>query len=342
MYLSRLIPSRMGSRVLSARIVTPAFPRLFSSTSNTATKHFTNRQPLTNLFQSSKRWYATFRDNSSHGIRRARRVKEQSEGLRSNFSGGAGIPPFWRNPQNMKTLKRCGIFTVGFCCITHFATPYVYTYVPGFLYFKSHPQYVIYAIIGANLAVFGMWRLPLCYRILQRYFILEKDHIVARSALLGSAFSHQDFWHLAMNMMALYSFGPSLISWIGVSQFTVMYLNSCVISSFVAVLLPMMARSSLRVASLGASGAIFSVFGTFAYLFPTAGISLLFFPIPGGAWVAFMGSIAVNAAGFFMRWGAIDYAAHLGGSLAGIYYGYVCREQIKEKLERRNRRMGLF
>lgn len=171
-------------------------------------------------------------------------------------------------------------------------------------------------------------------RYLSRYGLLVKDNF-SGLAMVGSAFSHQSLSHILINMFVLQSFGSTLISVIGAENFTSLYLNSAVISSFVSILIPVLTRSSLLTASLGASGAIFSVFGAFSYLFPKAPLAFFFIPVPGGAWFLFLATIAYNAAGSVLRWGVHDYAAHLGGSAAGIAYGWYYNKKRKEAVRRR-------
>lgn len=132
----------------------------------------------------------------------------------------------------------------------------------------------------------------------------------------------------------LYSFGSSICGFLGASNFLTMYLNSAVVSSFFSLLIPTALRASLSVGSLGASGALMSVFGTFAYLFPKANIGLFFVPIPGGAWFVFLASVAVNAAGIVLKWSRYDFSAHLGGCVAGVAYGWWYDRLRRERMKR--------
>ncbi|KAM9930532.1 hypothetical protein OXX59_000436 [Metschnikowia pulcherrima] len=228
---------------------------------------------------------------------------------------------YGRNKINWNALKKPALFTASFCVVTTLATPYLMQ-IPPLSYFRSHPRVMVYAIIGMNVAGFLAWRSPVFSRYMTRYGLLMKDNIRSQWSLLGSAFSHQDPFHLMFNMLMLYSFGTSFATAVGASNFLAMYLNSAVISSFVSVAIPTIMRTSMTVASLGASGALFGVFGAFAYLAPKAPVALFFLPVPGGAWVLFLGSIAINAAGIALKWGRYDFGAHLGGCLAGAAYGW--------------------
>jgi rhomboid-like protein len=193
---------------------------------------------------------------------------------------------------------------------------------------------LIYGIIGINAAVFGLWKVPKYWRLLSRYALLEKDVMYSKWSIIGSSFSHQEFWHLGVNMLALYSFGTSLATIVGPSMFLQLYLNSGVIASLASIVYPILFKIPVAAASLGASGSLFGVFGTFAYLIPKAKIMLFVFPIPGGAWVAFLGACAWNIGGMFMRWGSFDYAAHLGGSVAGVVYGWWISKKIEQRRQR--------
>lgn len=62
-------------------------------------------------------------------------------------------------------------------------------------------------LIGLNLAVFGLWRIPPAWRMLNRYFLSSALYPRALS-MVGSAFSHQKFMHLAVNMTILFYLGP--------------------------------------------------------------------------------------------------------------------------------------
>lgn len=238
------------------------------------------------------------------------------------------------NRSNWDKLKKPFLFTVAFCVATTLVSPYLFNYTP-LAYFKRNPQALLWSIIGINGAVFLMWRIPRLQWFTMKYGILFKDNIQSSWSLLGSAFSHQNFFHFFVNMLALQSFGSTLVAYLGVSNFTTMYLNSAVISSFASLAIPTFLGSSLSVASLGASGAIFSVFGVFSYLFPTAPVGFFFIPIPGGSWTLFLGTTVWNAVGTVLRWGTFDYAAHLGGSIIGLAYGYWYNRKRKEQIRRK-------
>ena len=275
---------------------------------------FTSNLNVTRPLQSSffPRFPSLFRN--SKAVSQVRSYRHSDTWARYNKHYG-------RNKINWRTLRNPAIFTVSFCAGTTLAVPYLFQ-IPPFSVFKRNPNALVFTLIGLNVAGFLAWKSPVGSRYMARYGLLVKDNVASVFSLLGSAFSHQEGMHLLFNMLMLYSFGSTLCGYVGASNFLTMYLNSAVLSSFVSLALPIVTRSSMLIASLGASGAIFSVFGAFSYLFPRSAIAFFFLPIPGGAWFAFLGTMAFNVAGLFMKWGRYDYAAHLGGCLAGIGYGW--------------------
>ncbi|MCK1794561.1 rhomboid family intramembrane serine protease [Streptomyces sp. XM4193] len=121
--------------------------------------------------------------------------------------------------------------------------------------------------------------------------------------LVTSAFLHQEFWHIGFNMMALWFLGPPLEQALGRLRFITLYLLSALGGNVLTYWL--MAQNVL---SLGASGAIFGLFGATAVLMrrmrsdmrPIAvllGINLVITFLPGLniAWQAHLGGLIVGA-----------------------------------------------
>lgn len=215
----------------------------------------------------------------------------------------------------------------------------LFEYIPPFTYFRNRPKELVYTILGINVAVFGLWQAPKLWPFLQKYMLLQKNQLSSKWSIIGSAFSHQEFWHLGMNMLALWSFGTSLASMLGTANFFSLYMNGAIAGSLFSMWYPVLAKMMTIGPSLGASSALFGVFGCFAYLIPNAKILLFVFPIPGGAWVAFLASVVWNAAGCALKWGSFDYAAHLGGSAIGVLYGWLIHKKVEQRRRRINRRL---
>jgi len=62
------------------------------------------------------------------------------------------------------------------------------------------------AIIGLNLGVYLLWKVPPAWRMLNRHFIIVNAWPRATS-MIGSVFSHQTLKHLALNMGLLWFIG---------------------------------------------------------------------------------------------------------------------------------------
>lgn len=258
--------------------------------------------------------------------------------------GQLGRTSFYREPNYnnvgnniIKPFIFVMLFTVG----TYFVTPYLFEYTP-MSYFKKNPQHLIWTILGLNAVVFGLWQIrysnALLYKTLEKYFIMDRSALTRSSnwSLILSSFSHQEPFHLLVNMGCLYSFSGSMISMLGVTGFTSLYLISGAWASFFSLAYSQVFRYFGR--SLGASGSISGVFTAFATMFPQAGIAFFFIPVPGGASVAAGLFALYNVAGCLLKWGSFDYAAHLGGMWVGFLWGMFLRWKVqKEEEERRNR-----
>ena len=141
--------------------------------------------------------------------------------------------------------------------------------------------------------------------------------------LITSMFVHANILHLVSNMYALYVIGPIIEKYYGKGKFLLIYLGSGIIGSLFSVVLT-------NYASVGASGAIFGLFGALLYfgykyratldgflrssIIPTLLVNLLLgFIIPG-----------------------IDVSAHLGGLIGGLLFSYqtgvVNKEKTKDKI----------
>ncbi|WBW73004.1 mitochondrial rhomboid protease [Schizosaccharomyces osmophilus] len=189
---------------------------------------------------------------------------------------------------------------------------------------------VIYSIIGINVGIFALWRIPAFHRALEKYAVMNPTFVNLPSIIV-SAFSHQSGWHLLFNMMAFYSFAPAILDVFGKNQFLAFYTSSILFSNL-ASLLHNRLRYGVKAhpGSLGASGAIYAIAAATAYFFPNASVSIIFLPfIPIKIGVALLGLMAFDTWGLvskrFAQYTFFDHAAHLGGGVFGwLYakYGY--------------------
>ena len=119
--------------------------------------------------------------------------------------------------------------------------------------------------------------------------------------LLTAAFLHGGVLHIALNMYALFLFGPPLEAALGRVRFTALYLLSALGGSALSYTF-----SNPGTPSLGASGAVFGLLGAFLVVNrkmgrDTSGVLVL---------------LGINFAYGFIASG-IDWRAHLGGLIAG-------------------------
>ena len=139
--------------------------------------------------------------------------------------------------------------------------------------------------------------------------------------MILSVFSHYGSLHLLCNMVALHSFMDPTVDLLGPEQFLGVYLSAGVISSLASMTYKV-ATSSAGL-SLGASGAIFCVVGMSASFQPDEQLTLIFLP-----WITFPASLgirmmmAADIAGMLLRWRFLDHAAHMGGTLYGIFWAH--------------------
>ncbi len=126
-------------------------------------------------------------------------------------------------------------------------------------------------------------------------------------------FLHGDFWHLLMNMLMLFFFGPPLESKWGSKEFIRYYL----VCGFGGVALSLLFVSY---SIIGASAAIYGIMLAFAMVWPNAPIYVWgIFPVKAKWLVAFLFLITFMNA-FGGAGGGVAHFAHLGGFLAGLIY----------------------
>jgi membrane associated rhomboid family serine protease len=127
---------------------------------------------------------------------------------------------------------------------------------------------------------------------------------------LTSAFLHapNQVLHIAFNMIALWSVGPFLEASLGRWRFLALYLLSAVGGSVMFLLLATPYTASWFTVLVGASGAVFGLFGAVLVVLRRVGRSargivgilvingVLGFLLPGVAWQAHLGGLVVGAA----------------------------------------------
>lgn len=246
--------------------------------------------------------------------------------------GGRGSGNQWQ--QYWKMFQYPIFFSLGFVVFNAVALP-IFFRSPLGTPLRRKPEYAIYGLIGLNLLGFLAWKTSKGMKFMYKHGLLHKDPSQFTTwSMLGSAFSHQEIWHVGVNMFVLYQFGTPVAKWIGSERFLEVYLDGAVLSSLGSLMLPVMFGAFSGIPSLGASGAVFTIFGLFSMLNPNAGVGIIFIPIYFPAYLVFWGSTAWNAAGLVLRWGRFDYAGHLAGSAVGAIWGWVLSRRAKRRQPR--------
>lgn len=178
------------------------------------------------------------------------------------------------------------------------------------------PRLVTKVLLGINAAVF-VAVLAVGNRLLdelllfgqaatERYGPLEGVAEGQWYRLFTSMFLHQEIWHIAMNMLGLWFLGPPLEQALGRVRFLGLYLLSGLGGGAVTYLL-----AAPQQASLGASGAIFGLFGATAVLMRRLRYDMR--PI--------LILLAINLV-FTFTWKSIAWEAHIGGLVTGVLLAF--------------------
>ncbi|MES5819231.1 rhomboid family intramembrane serine protease [Streptomyces sp. RG80] len=133
--------------------------------------------------------------------------------------------------------------------------------------------------------------------------------------LVTSMFTHQEYWHIAFNMLSLWWLGGPLEAALGRARYLTLYLVSGLVGSVLAYLL-----ASPTTATLGASGAIFGLFGATAVLMRRRNYDMR--PI-----------IALLVINLIFTFGGsnISWQAHIGGLVGGVVIGYAMVDAPRER-----------
>src|SRR5688572_5738149 len=193
--------------------------------------------------------------------------------------------------------------------------------VDSVMNFSKSNLYVTYALIAINVVVFVAMAIsgvnvmsPTGYDIILwggNYSSLTLSGDWWR--LLTCVFIHIGIIHLLFNMYALYMIGTYLEPLLGKSQYIIAYICTGIFASLASLW-----WHDIPVASAGASGAIFGMYGIFL-AFLTTNL------IPKKLRNALLQSILVFI-GFNLLYGmkaGIDNAAHAGGLISGMLIGYL-------------------
>lgn len=183
--------------------------------------------------------------------------------------------------------------------------------------FKIKKPIVTYFFIAINILIFFFCHFN---SSILNSFYLTKNLNGEYYRLISAAFTHYDLFHLLFNMYALYVIGSQIESFYGKRKYCLIYLFSALTASLMSI--TFMPDNG---ASLGASGAIFGLFGALLYfgyhyrLYLGTVLKSQIIPL-----------IIFNLIFGFMITG-VDNAAHIGGLVGGILISMACGVKYKSK-----------
>ncbi|NIO45070.1 MAG: rhomboid family intramembrane serine protease [Candidatus Aenigmarchaeota archaeon] len=165
--------------------------------------------------------------------------------------------------------------------------------------------------------------LQFIFPITENFALVSSEFLFKPWTIVTYLFLHGDASHIFGNMFALALFGSILEKIIGGKKFLIMFFVSGIIAG--------MGSITFYEASIGASGAIYGIFGTLAILRPKMTVYMgLGVPMPMIAAVFFWALL--DFLGFFSAAGGIAYAAHLFGLAFGLAYGFYLKKDYGENI----------
>jgi membrane associated rhomboid family serine protease len=200
----------------------------------------------------------------------------------------------------------------------------------------EHMPLVTILLIGINVIVF-LWQLTLpeaeLVRVYQTAGFIPCTGAAKVPSLFTSMFLHGGILHLLGNMVFLAAFGPSVEDYLGKFWYGVFYLAAGIAGS----VLHMVFNWSVCIPTIGASGAIMGVMGSFLLLYPGTRIAsiVMFWRIPVGVRnipaLYLLGSFFVldllnglaSLSVTTVETGGVAVWAHVGGFLVGFLMAFI-------------------
>jgi len=138
--------------------------------------------------------------------------------------------------------------------------------------------------------------------------------------IVTSMFLHGGFGHIFGNMLTLFFFGSYLSRLVGDNKFLIVYFGGGILGSILFILLAHPFSTAI-----GASGAVYAVAGALVMLRPRLKV-LLYFIVPMPLWVVIIVFFVL-----FSFIPGVAWQAHLGGLAVGLVSGYFFRK--RERLQ---------
>lgn len=201
-------------------------------------------------------------------------------------------------------------------------------------------NYPVFAIVILNLLVFLGWSFATSreeFYFMAENFLVSWNHLASGYwwVLVTSVFSHNLFFHLMINMLALLSFSRIMVMVMGSLNFVLFYLLAGIVGSLMHALTSLYVIQDPAIPALGASGAVSGVILLFSLLFPKEKLLLLgIIPIR-----AIWGAVFLIVLDLWGMWAQakggglpIGHGAHLGGAFIGVLYFTMFRLKKKASI----------
>ncbi|QEU93094.1 rhomboid family intramembrane serine protease [Streptomyces kanamyceticus] len=191
----------------------------------------------------------------------------------------------------------------------------------------ADPRLFTKVLVGINLALFVV-QLAAGDSFTDRFDLLGRAYVPELGSVEGVAegqwyrlvtamFLHSSYMHIAFNMLSLWWIGGPLEAALGRARYLALYAASGIAGSALTYLI-----AEPNQPSLGASGAIFGLFGATAILMRRLNYDMR--PV--------IALLVLNLI-FTFGWSNIAWQAHIGGLVGGVVVGYA---MVHAPRERRN------
>lgn len=173
---------------------------------------------------------------------------------------------------------------------------------------------VVIAVIGANVLM--SFKGFNDHDFFNRYkFDISSIKSGDKIRILSSAFLHVDTTHLFVNMLTLYFFSASVISFVGIGGFLLVYFGSLILGNLLSL---QFHKDENNYTAVGASGAVVGVLYAAILLRPDMMLGL-FFIIPIPAYVFGIGYLFYSIWAMKARRDNVGHDAHFGGAMGGFF-----------------------
>ena len=201
---------------------------------------------------------------------------------------------------------------------------------PRASYTKEKPAYITITLIVLCMAAFIAQIISVDFMHLfwmDPYLSLELWRYVT------SIFLHGGFQHIFWNMLILYMFGTVLEKVMGGRRYLMLFFVSGIVGNIGYLIFCYGTQSFIP--SVGASGAIYGIFGSLAILFPDMRV-YLFFAIPMKIVHALAFFIVIDIVFMASSLDNVAHAAHLSGLAFGLIYAIHLKKQVEKNASQRD------